>query len=244
MRLSSLVTTAVLLCSVALFAQHSAGSGGSSGGHSGSGASGGGSSSVSHGSSSAGSHSSGGVSSSGGHGGSGAGSPVHFSSARTSFAGSGVEHGVKDSKGTGLNIRPGLLRGPVAEKVEEKPEKKGIFSFLHHKKPAPQPERATFIAPRPHCRPGQPCFVRTGCQTKLAWYNSYCSGFYDQYYWFSACQSLADQLARQRQQMRTTNDPGVSLRYQMLEDQYRQCMMRNGTTPFSSYLFLSDLEYP
>ena len=244
MRLSSLVITTVLLCSVALFAQHSAGGGNSGGGHSGGGAWAGGSSSVSHGPSSASSHSSGGVPSSSGHGGSSAVSSVHFSSARTSSVGAGFDRGGKDAKGTGLNIRPGLLRGPVTEKVEEKPEKKGIFSFLHHKKPEPLPERSKSIAPRPHCRPGQPCFVRTGCQTKLAWYNSYCSGFYDQYYWFSACQSLAVQLARQREQMRTTNDAGASLRYQMLEDQYRQCMMRNGTTQFSSYLFLSDLEYP
>lgn len=248
MRLSSLVITAVLVCSLPLFAQHSAGGGSSTGGHSGGGFSGGGgSSSSSHsgsiGGSSGGSRnsSSGGVSSSSGRGGSGGTGSTHTSSG-LSFSGRPSGGSFRSPERTGLNIRPNLLTPRGNEKMEEKPEKKGIFSFLHHKKPVA--ERANFINPRPRCRPGQQCFVRTGCQTKLAWKASYCGGFYDQYNWFNACQSLADQLARQREQMRTTNDAGASLRHHMLENQYRQCMMRNGVQPFSSYLFMSDLYYP
>jgi len=256
MRLSSLVIAAVLLCSLALYGQHSSGGGGGSssgGGHSGGGFSGGSSGGGSHSGSFGGSHGSGSVSSSSGHGGSSGAGSAHSSSERTASGHTSSaqisserissERGVRDPERTGLNIRPSLLKPPVTEKVEERPEKKGIFSFLHHKNPAPK--RANFISPRPRCRPGQKCFIRpTGCQTTLAWNASYCGGFYDQYYWFNACQSLADQLARQWEQMRITNDAGASLRYQMLENQYRQCMMRNGLTPFSSYLFMSDLEYP
>jgi hypothetical protein len=241
MRLSSLVITAVLVCSLPLFAQHSAGGGSSSGGHSGGGFSGGGgSSSSSHsgsiGGSSSSSRSSGGVSSSSGRGGSGGTGSSHTSSG-LSFSARPSGGSFRSPERTGLNIRPSLLRPPVTEKIEEKPEKKGISSFLHHKKPVA--EHANFINPRPRCRPGQQCFVRTGCQTKLAWNTSYCGGLYDQYNWFNACQSLADQLARQREQMRTTNDTGASLRYQMLADQYRQCRLLNARRPFSSYLFMS-----
>jgi hypothetical protein len=180
------------------------------------------------------------------HNGSSGADPAHASSGRTSsersFSGASFsEHGVKDPERTGLNIRPGLLKPTVNEKIEEKPEKKGIFSFLHHKKPVP--ELGPFNVQH-RCRPGQQCFVRTRCQTTQAWNASYCGGFYDQYNWFNACRSLAEQLARQREQMRTTNDAGASLRQRMLENQYRQCMMRNGVGSFSSYLFMSDLYYP
>jgi hypothetical protein len=246
MRLSSLVIAAVLVCSLSLFAQHSAGGGGSfSGGHSGGGfSSGGGSSSSSHsgsvGGSSSSSRSSGGVSSSSGRGGSGGTGSSHTSSGLSFSA--RPSGSVRSPERTGLNIRPNLLMPRGNEKIEEKPEKKGIFSFLHHKKPVD--EGATFINPRPHCRPGQQCFVRARCRTTSAWNASYCGGLYDQYDWFNACRSLADQLARQREQMRTTNDAGASLRYQMLENQYRQCMMRDGRQPFSSYVFMSDLYYP
>jgi hypothetical protein len=247
MRLSSLVIAAVLVCSLPLFAQHSAGGGSSTGGHSGGGFSGGGGSSGSShsgsiGGSSSSSRSAGGdVSSSSGRGGSSGPGSSHTSSG-LSFSARPSGGSFRSPERTGLNIRPNLLRPPVTDKIEEKPEKKGVFSFLHHKKPVA--ERANFINPRPRCRPGQQCFVRTGCRTKLAWNASYCGGLYDQYDWFNACRSLADQLARQREQMRTTNDAGASLRYRMLQDQYRQCMMRNGVERFSSYLFMSDLYYP
>jgi hypothetical protein len=48
-----------------------------------------------------------------------------------------------------------------------------------------------------------------------------------------------DQLAAQKQQMRG-QDPGQSLRYQLLRNQYDECVRRFGLAPFSSaYAFNS-----
>jgi hypothetical protein len=238
MRLSSLVIATVLLLSVFLFAQHSSGGGGggssSSGGHSGGGFSGGGGS---HGGGGASSSSSGGRSSSVG------GGSALTSSERSVSERSFSERSFKDPTRTGLNIRPGLWKPPVNEKVEGKPEKKSFFSFLHHKKPAPT--RVNFINPRPRCKRGHNCLVQPVCPANSGWYwLSYCGAQYDQYYWFNACQALADQVYSERERMRTTADAGASLRYQRLLDQYHQCMRRYGMEPFSSYLFMSEVEYP
>ena len=85
------------------------------------------------------------------------------------------ERSPKDAAGTGLNIRPNLLKSPVSEKVDEKPEKKSAFSFLHHRKPAP--EHAISTNPPFHCKRGQSCRipVRTVCQTGRVWNSSSCS---------------------------------------------------------------------
>ncbi|MGA3090531.1 MAG: hypothetical protein ABSD75_18110 [Terriglobales bacterium] len=42
-------------------------------------------------------------------------------------------------------------------------------------------------------------------------------------YWFNDCRALAAQLARLQQQMAGSNDPGVSLRRRLLEEQYERC---------------------
>lgn len=236
MRLSALFVTAILLVSVSLPAQR--GGGASSGG----------------------SHSSGGSSGGSFHGGSASSagsprssvSPSYSSSRRSNSSTTGSdrsssgqssrkssslsERSPKDPTSIGLNIRPNLLKSPASEKVDEKPEKKGVFSFLHHKKPAPEP--AIPINPRFQCKKGQSCGVpiRAACQTGRAWNSSSCPQ-YDQYSWFDACRSLADRLAGERERMRLGNDPGESLRYQMMQDQYRQCRSRYGAEAFSSYLF-------
>jgi hypothetical protein len=238
MRLSVLVIAATLLVSASLPAQR--GGGASSGGsHSGGGNSAASSHSGSSGSagSSRGSVSSPSVSSGIRSSSSSAGrersSSVRSSSERSS---SRSERSPKDPASTGLNIRPNLLKSPVSEKLEEKPEKKGVFSFLHHKKPAHEPE--ALINPRLHCKRGQSCGapVRSICQTGRVWNSSSCAQ-YDQYSWFNACRSLADQLALERERMRMSNDTGESVRYQMMLNQYHQCMSRYGAEPFSSYLF-------
>ena len=150
MRLSSLCVSAVLLFSVATFAQHSSGGGG--GGSSSSGSSGGGSHGGGGGSSSSGgsggSHSSGGSGSSssahnsGGssshgsseHGSSGNGSSAHSSSAHGSIATPTSTHlGVNNSR----PVNTGARR-------TEMPEKRGFFGFLRHpfrrQPPNPQPQ--------------------------------------------------------------------------------------------------------
>ena len=145
MRLSALFVTAILLVSVSLPAQR--GGGASSGG----------------------SHSSGGSSGGSFHGGSASSagsprssvSPSYSSSRRSNSSTTGSdrsssgqssrkssslsERSPKDPASIGLNIRPNLLKSPASEKVDEKPEKKGVFSFLHHKKPAPEPMRSRSI---------------------------------------------------------------------------------------------------
>lgn len=159
--------------------------------------------------------------------------PTRSSSARSSSL---SERSPKDPAQTGLNIRPNLFRPAVNEKVDEKPEKKGVFAFLHHKKPAPEP--AARINPWFHCKKGQSCGVPTRrvCQTGRVWNSSSCSQ-YDRYSWFDACRSLSDQLDAERERLRLGTDPGGSLRYQSMLNQYRQCMNRYGAEPFSSYLF-------
>ena len=254
MRLSSLViaVATVLFLSVALWAQHSSGGGGggggasSSGGHSGGGSSGGGF----HGSSaggSAGSHFSGGRSSSSASGrsnsaGSGRTSPEGSLSERVSFGRTFSQQSFKGRVGTELNVRPNLLRPPINEKVEEKPEKRGFFSFLHHQKPAPALARAAWINPRFPCKKGQNCVLPPVCQTGFGWNSYSCGAFYDQYWWFNSCQALAYQLAAEQQLMAMAIDPGESVRYQMLMDQYQQCMSLYGADAFSSYLFMSALD--
>jgi hypothetical protein len=242
MRLSALVIAVFLVISITLLAEYSWGAGGnsstgasSSGGHSGGGSSGGGFSSAarSGGSSHAGSGSPGST-----RGSISSSSSRRSNSSTAGLGGSSLLAGrsPKDPASTGLNIRPNLLKAPVSEKLDEQPEKKGLFSFLHHKKPAPEP--ATFTNPRHHCKTGQICTgpVPVSCQTGRFWKTSSCAQ-YDQYSWFGACRALADELTTEQERMRLDNDPGESLRYQMLLNQYRQCMGRFGGAPFSSYLF-------
>jgi hypothetical protein len=239
MRLCALVIATILLISVSLLAQRGGGGASSAGGHS-SGSSGGsfhGGSSGSPGSSrSSVTASPSAFPSSQRSNSSTTGSDrssSEFSSERSSSL---SNRSPRDPAGTGLNIRPNLLKSPVSEKADEKPEKKSVFSFLHHKKPTP--EHATSTNPPFHCKWGRSCRipVRTVCQTGRVWNSSSCSQ-YDQYSWFDACRSLADQLAAERERMRLGNDPGESLRYQNMLNQYRQCTSRHGNAPFSSYLF-------
>lgn len=227
MRLSALVVVAILLSPASVLAQRGGGS------HSGGGFSGSATSSSSHGSSSsAGSSRGSGIASSSSFSSNSVGSARSSSERSSSFS----ERSPKDPASTGLNIRPNLLKAPVSEKLEEQPEKKGFFSFLHHKKP--EPVLATRTNPPFHCKKGQSCRIpiRPACQTGRVWNSSSCLQ-YDQYSWFDACRSLADQMAAERERMRLGGDPGASLRYRMMQNQYGQCVARYGAEPFSSYLF-------
>ena len=244
MRLSGLAIAAILLISVSVPAQRGGGGTSSGAGHSG-----GSSGASSHGGSSVGSPGSprGSVSSSSGYSSSGRSNSSSARSGRSSSERSSLdrssseraERSPKDPAGTGLNIRPNLLKSPVSEKLEEKPEKKGVFSFLHHKKPEPP---NTFLF---QCKKGQSCAipVRAACSTGRVWNSSSCAQ-YDQYAWFNACRTLADQLAMERERMRFGGAPGESFRYQMVLNQYRQCVSRFGAAPFAAYLFNDPSFFP
>jgi len=238
MRLSALVSLAILFLSAALVAQHSTSGGGSSssGGYSG-GYSGG---------SSSGSFHSGGSSSSGSYSGT---SSSHASS--TGNSGSSHNSGSVSSSG-GRTDRgktgPSALRSSNerARFSNEKPEKKGFFSFFRHRKPATK--SAAFVPPI-RCRRGEncrictgtrtgACIVETSCAAGSVWNGISCG---PQYAWWSDCSDLANQLAAMRRQMRGRNDPGQSLMYRVLLSQYEGCLTRFGATSFSSYASLFDL---
>jgi len=238
MRLSALVTVAILFLSLALVSQHSTAGGGSSssGGYSG-GYSGGASSGSSHsgGSSSSGSYS--GASSS--HASSGGNSGGTRDSGSVSSSGGRTDRG---------RTGPSAVRSSNehARFSNDRPEKKGFFSFFRHKKP--EPKSVAFIPPI-RCRRGQncricggtrsgACIVETSCAAGSVWNGISCG---PQYAWWSDCSDLANQLAGMRRQMQGRNDPGQSLMYRVLLSQYESCMERFGTVSFSLYPNLFDI---
>jgi hypothetical protein len=121
-------------------------------------------------------------------------------------------------------------------KVNAAPERKGFFSSLRHPFRKPGPVQTAEFKRRP-CRK-EPCAVcppgesRNGgacvvlgsvCPAGLVW-NGFACG--SRYWLNDDCRALAEQLAEQQRQMRGQNDPGQSLRYQLLRQQYEQCLER------------------
>jgi len=238
MRLSGFVVASLLFVSATLVAQHSAAGGGggaSAGGYSGGSSAGGYSGGSSSGSSHSGSSSSGSSSSSASSHGSSAGS-----SGSSHNSGSASSSGGRTDRG-----KTGAVRGSNerARFSNEKPEKKGFFSFLRHKKPEPKP--AAFVPPI-RCRRGEncricrgagngACIVETSCATGLVWNGFSCGS---QYGWWNDCSGLASQLAAMRRQ--GLGSPGQSLMYRVLLSQYESCMARFGAASFSAYPSLFD----
>ncbi len=248
MRLSGLVIAALLLVSTTLLAQHSSGGGSSSGGgysggssHSSSGYSGGYSSSGS-------SH----ASSGGGSGSSRGSGSASSSSGRSSSGkvGSSAVRSANDRVRAGANVSTHDPKSPASVKPSLKPEKKSFVSFLRHPFKKSKPV-ATARFKRPPCRK-EPCAVcppgesRNGrgacgpsvvagnvCQGGQSW-NGFACGTQ---YWFNDCRDLANQLAAQERQMRGQNDPGQSLRHQLLQNQYEQCLRHFSLEPFGGYAF-------
>ncbi len=215
MRLSGLVIAAILLVSATLLAQHSSGASGSGG------ASSGGSS---HGSS-------------GYSGGSSSSVSSHVSSTSTR-----ISAGTSSAAKAGSNARTGAPQ----RTSNAQPEKKSHFSFLRHKKPVPKPVAEAEFKPI-GCKKGQICRCPGGgtpnaagacvpqqvaCPMGQGWSGFGCGA----QYWFRDCSALAEQLARQKEQMRGQNDYGQSLRYRLLQQQYEQCLMRS-RSPFGAYAF-------
>jgi len=129
-------------------------------------------------------------------------------------------------------------------KVNAVPEKQGFGSFLRHPFKKSAPVQTAEFKRRP-CRKG-PCAVcppgesSTGgacrlpgnmCSTGL-FLNGFACG--TQYRFNDDCRVLAEQLAEQQRQMRGQNDPGQSLRYQSLRQQYEQCVERSRFHGYSS----------
>ncbi len=189
MRLSGLVVAALLFVSATLLAQHSSGGGGSSSGGS------------SHGSSSSGISSSSGSS--------------HVSSSHVSSpGGSGSSHGsgrVSSSARAGSNARTHTPKSSSSAK----PEKKGFFSFLRHRKPAPKPSLEAEANRPVRCKKGENCTCLAGgtrnaagtcfsqaqvlCSAGLVWNGFGCGARY----FVNDCSALAARLAQQERQMRS-----------------------------------------
>lgn len=203
MRLSCLAITVLLLASSALLAQHSSGASSSGGG------------SHSSGGSSAGSFSSGSWHS-------GSGSSVSHTSGGSQSR--GTTPAAKNNLATTTSQRSGF-------------EKRHFFSLPWHKKSSPQ---LASWRPVP-CFKGQnctPCAAgsRKGvgmcsqpedvsCFAGQVWNGSYCAG---QNWRLNDCAGIANQLEAQRRHMQGLNDPGQSLIYRALRNQYLSCLSRQG----------------
>ena len=171
MRLSSLCVAAVLLLSVATFAQHSSGGGGGGSSSSGSSAGSGGGGGGTHGGG-GGSSSSGG--SAGGHSsvGSNSSSSAHSSGGSSSHASSGHSSSGHGSTPTSPSTHSSVNNShsnhersvrepnPGARVRTEMPEKRGFFGFLRHpfRKPEPKPTTVADLRRPVPCLKG-PCAV-------------------------------------------------------------------------------------
>lgn len=172
-----------------------------------------------HSSGGGGGSSSGGFSGGSSHGGSGSvgGGSSHVSSGGGSGSASSIGR-------TGQATAASNARAHVPESGA-KPEKKGFWSSLWHKKELPK---------SPFCGGGQsrnasgacPSSAQThSCPKGTVWTgfgNGYCTTGYQ----FNDCSALASQLAAQRH-MQGQSDPGQSLFYRLLSEQYQSCLSRN-----------------
>ncbi len=221
MRLSGFVVASLLLVSTTLLAQHSsAGSGSSSGGTSSSG--------VSHSSYS--------------------GSSSSVSSASSHNSSSSAAHSASRGTTASHTSKSNTPSNKLSSNRENAaPEKKSTRSFLHpFRKPTPV-RTAEFHGPirclkEPCavCPPGESrngkgaCVAASNaCLPNQSWNGLACST----QAWSNNCRALADELAAERRRMQGQNDPGESLRYQLLREQYQQCLRRFGLDPFASYAF-------
>ena len=186
-------------------------------------------------------HSSGGGGSAGG-GGSFHGGSSGFSSAPSSSAGSSASssHGSSNASGAGrgtgsagsaAGVKGGARTAAPAQTDASGKPKKGVFSFLRHRKPAPA--RLVWNQPPARCKKGQNC---TQCRQGQVWNGFSCGVQADQNLLFG-CGDLARRLAEEREHMQGQSDPTESLRYQFLLNQYQQCLRHFQGQPFSAFAF-------
>ena len=172
-------------------------------------------------------------------------------SSNPSSHGASVSHSNSGRDVRGANGTDGVAKAheAVSTKVPAQPEKRGFVSFLRHplkKHDLKSTQVATFI--QPFCRK-KPCpapcpgggvrgrngacvVVANTCSPGQSW-----SGFACGAYRSNSCESLAHHLEAQRRQMQSGSDPGQSLIYRTLRDQYDQCLRRYGFASFGSYAF-------
>jgi len=168
-------------------------------------------------------HSSGGGFSGGSsHGGSGSvgGGSSHVSSG----GGSGSARGSGSAPSSGrTNASNARAHAPESG---AKPEKKGFFSSLWHKK---EPPKSSFCGGRESRNASGACLSSAqthSCPKGTVWTgfgNGYCTTGYQ----FNECSALASQLAAQRRHMQGQSDPGQSLFNRLLSEQYQSCRSRN-----------------
>lgn len=216
MRLSGFLFAAVLVVSVALLSQHSLGGSPSSGGASAGGASHSGSSGGSSGSSSMGS--------------------ARMGSSIRSSSISSASHGGSASPSSPSSSKPSSFK--------PSPAKESGRSFWHPFKKATPLRSAAFPSqlrcrkqPCGFCPPGQSRNSGGACiapRTYACAVGQYWNGSSCWQYQFGDCSELARRLAEERLNMQGQNDPGGSLRYQLLRNQYEQCL-RRGRGAFGSY---------
>jgi hypothetical protein len=120
-------------------------------------------------------------------------------------------------------------------KGDAAPEKKRSRSFLHpFRKPVQRAEFKRPVrclrGPCPVCPPGESrngggaCTVASNaCPGGQSWNGFACNT----QYWLNDCSALANLLEAQRRQMLGRNDPGQSLIYRLLSEQYQSCLSQN-----------------
>lgn len=206
MRISGFVVTAVLLLSVTLMAQHSAGSGGSSGGASHSSSFGGFSSAASPPIS----HNGGGSSSS--H--AGAGKATITPTAKVT---SNKQNAGPEKKGFFASLRHPFQKPVVRAEVI----------------PVRCAKAPCAVCPPGESRNGVGgCVVASAaCPAGRSWNGLGCGT----QFWFNDCSALQAQLQAERLMLQEGDDPGEGLRYQSLLSQYESCVARFGADPFSLY---------
>ncbi len=164
--------------------------------------------------------SSGGFSGGSSHGGSGAGG------GGSSHVSSGGGSGSASSIGrTGQATAASNARAHAPESGA-KPEKKGFFSSLWHKKEPPQ---SSFCGGRESRNASGACLSSAqthSCPKGTVW-TGFGNGYCGTGYHFNDCSVLASQLAAQQRHMQGQSDPGQSLFYRLLSEQYQSCLGRS-----------------
>jgi hypothetical protein len=174
-------------------------------------------------------HSSGGSSGGGGHAASGGSSASYSAPSMSSASHVG-------GTSTMAHSSPSSSSKTVSSK-DASVEQRSSRSFFHpFRKPVPvkPAEFSTRVvclkAPCAVCPSGQArgwkggCYTQANaCQAGQSWNGFTCGvqGFLDD------CTNLAQELARQKQLMRSQNDYGQGLRYQWLMNRYQQCLMHS-----------------